>query len=165
VRLLRAVAHAVEHRALRLGRRALAAEHVHRRPREVVEPAGMIEVQVREHDVPHVARVEAELLDLPYRGHLLAQLGLHQEEEEARQPTPRIRDVAQSVAGVDEHQPARRLEEETVRRQPPTDRVEREAVHEQSAQRTSRDAVEVMHAHGNARVQVRCPRRCRRARN
>lgn len=38
--------------------------HVHQRVREVAEPADMVEVQVGLHDVPDVARIEAQLLDL-----------------------------------------------------------------------------------------------------
>ena len=53
--------------------------------------------------------------------------------EEARKAAPRVGDVAKAVARVDENEPAARLEEEAVRRQPVADRVDGEAIQEQSA--------------------------------
>jgi len=92
--LLGAIAHSVNWRAApRCGRRFFC-QQVHRGIREVVQPAGMVEVEVREHDVAHVVRTKAECLDLTHCRHLRPQLGLDERKEELRQSTPRVGDVA-----------------------------------------------------------------------
>jgi hypothetical protein len=48
---------------------------VHSRPGEVVDSSRVIEVEMRQHDVPNVTRVESETLNLPERGELLAEVG------------------------------------------------------------------------------------------
>src|SRR5690606_35287492 len=98
--LLRPEPLAVEPGLLRRGIVALGPHQVHGCPREVVEPSRVIEVEVRENDVAHVARRKTERLDLADRGHLLAEIRLEQGDEEATQPRPRRGNVAQAEAGV-----------------------------------------------------------------
>src|SRR5690349_523236 len=65
--LLRPVALPVEPGAARDGGVAFALHQMHRRARKVVEAAGMIEIEVRQHDMAHVARVESQPLGLATR--------------------------------------------------------------------------------------------------
>src|SRR3954466_14452093 len=144
--LLRTVPHAVEHRSPLLRRLLLGEEHVYGRARKVVEAAGMIEVEVRQHDVAHVARVEAEPLDLADRRHLLAEFRAHEREEELAQAFARARAVEQPEAGIDEHQFVCRFDEQAVAGEPRA-KPESAAVEEGAARGTSRDGVDVMDAH------------------
>ena len=43
---------------------ALRGQHMHGGMRKIIETAGVIEIEVREHDVPHIPSVEAQSLDL-----------------------------------------------------------------------------------------------------
>jgi len=81
--LLRAEPLPVEPRPLLNGVVAFLGEHVHRRVREVVEPSGVIEVEVCEDDVAHLAGVVTELLGLAYRRELLGKIGCDQREKNA----------------------------------------------------------------------------------
>jgi len=49
-------------------------EHVNGCVREVLDPAGMVEVEMRQHDMPHVQRAKAQLLDLAQRRLLVVEL-------------------------------------------------------------------------------------------
>lgn len=71
---------------LREGVVALLPQHVNACDRKVVEPAGMVEVEVGEHDVLHVCSVVAQALDLAHGRHLLAEVGAQQLEEEPARP-------------------------------------------------------------------------------
>ena len=71
---------------------------------KVVQSPGMVEIEMREHDVAHVLGIEAEPLDLADGGHLLAELRTHQCQEERTQAPPRIGHVAQAEPGVHQHQ-------------------------------------------------------------
>jgi hypothetical protein len=110
----------------------------------------MVEIQVREHDVAHVARVVAQARDLADRGQFLAELGPQQEQEESAQAAGRVGDVVQAVAGIDEHQRARRLDQQAVAHQAAAQRAEAAAVHERAAQRAAGNAIQVVDAHGAA---------------
>src|SRR5881227_1188152 len=69
---------------------ALGGEHVDARAGEVVEAAGVIEVEMGEDDVANVRALEAEPLDLPDGRQLFAEGGAQQGEEEAAQSSARI---------------------------------------------------------------------------
>ena len=93
--LLRAEALAVQPRAPGFGVLPLAGEQVHPRARKVVEPAGMVEIEMRQHDVAHVGGAETKLFDLSHGSHLLAELGRQEAQEEAaRRDSPRSEIVA-----------------------------------------------------------------------
>jgi hypothetical protein len=66
-----------------LGRARLRAHDVHRRFGEILDSAGMVEVEMGEHDVANVARREAEALDLKQRRLLLLQRQAHHGKEKA----------------------------------------------------------------------------------
>jgi hypothetical protein len=53
-------------------------EHVNRSVRKIVQSTGVIEVEVSEHDVPHVARVVAKPLHLAHGRHLRPEIRAHQ---------------------------------------------------------------------------------------
>ncbi len=53
---------------------ALLLQHVHACPGKIIEPSGVIEIQVREHDVSDVLGLEAEALHLADGRHLLAEI-------------------------------------------------------------------------------------------
>src|SRR3954465_9514118 len=144
--LLRTAPPAGEHRSPPLRRLLLGEEHVHGGARKVVEAARMIEVEVRQHDVAYVARVEAEPLDLADRRHLLAEFRSEEREEELAQAFARARAVAQPEAGIDEHQFVCRFDEQAVAGEPGAN-PESAAVEEGAARGTSRDGVDVMDAH------------------
>ena len=55
-----------------LARITLGFHHVDAGFRKVLEPAGMIEIEMGQHDVPHVLSGESERLDLAQRGVFLA---------------------------------------------------------------------------------------------
>ena len=160
--LLRPEALAVQPGALLLGVLALGGHHVHARVGEIVQPAGMVEIEVGHHDVANVARVEAHALDLADRGHLLAEIRCDQAEEEAREPAVRIANVAQAHAGVDEDESVRRLHQQAVRGEVAAfHHRRREPVHQPPAERAGGDAVEVVDLHGRGRrgVALESPRR------
>src|SRR4051795_5191098 len=64
----------------------LGLQHVDGGRREVLEPARVVEVEVRGDDVAAGARGEAESLDLPQRRLLLAELDAVRQPEQAAQP-------------------------------------------------------------------------------
>src|SRR5690606_27037155 len=144
--LLRPVAHAIEDRALRRRVGALGLEQVDPGVREIVQAACAVEVKVRKDDVPDVARIVAQPLELPDRRHFLAQLGAEEKEEEAAQPAPRIGDVAQAEPGVDEHEVRGSLDEQAMAGEAPAQRKSAAPVHERPAERARGDAVQVMDA-------------------
>jgi hypothetical protein len=65
----------------------------------------MVEVEMGEHDVPNVARREAEPFDLTQRRLLLLEREAHQGEEKAAEARPRRAYVVQAQTGIDENQP------------------------------------------------------------
>jgi hypothetical protein len=112
--------------------------HVHFRRREVGQAPRVVEVQMREHDMPHVLALETERLDLRQRRHVrLRGVDLHHRTEE-RAESARVAHVIDADSRVDEHEPVRvGLEQQTVRGHPNA----REAG-------AHRAAVEVMDVHG-----------------
>src|SRR3954451_262212 len=116
---------------------------MHGRLGKIVEAARVIEVEVAHDDVAHVARIEAERRDLPHRRHLLAKLGAGEREKDAAQARARRGDVAEAKAGVDEHEGAAGLDEQTMAGETRA-QTSRAPVHEVAAERTARDAVEMM---------------------
>lgn len=115
---------------------------------EIVEAARMIEVEMREDDMAHVARLEAEPFNLTDCRHLFPEFGTDELEEKAAQSALRIGNVAEAEARIDEHETASGFDEQTVARQmPAADDRFGSVVHELAPERTSRDAVQMMNAH------------------
>ena len=97
----------------------------------------------------HVRRRPAEPLDLPHRRHLFAKVGAEQREEEAAEACLRTAHVLESEPGVHQHQPLLGFEQQAVTAQATAaEDAVGAAVHQASAERTRRDAVEVVDAHG-----------------
>jgi hypothetical protein len=82
----------------------LGTKDVHRGAGEIFDAAGVIEVEMRQHDVPHIGGRETEVFELSQRGIRLAQpdpIG----NSEKRAKSLRLRHVAHAEPGIDEHQP------------------------------------------------------------
>ena len=79
-------------------------EHVDAGAREIVEAAGLVEIQVREHDVAHVVGAEAHRFDLAHRRHLGAQVRCEQAARSGREAPLGIHDIAHAQARIDEQQ-------------------------------------------------------------
>jgi hypothetical protein len=73
--------------------------------------------------------------------------GLSRAKKHWRKASARARNVAQPVAGVHEDQGRVGLDEQTVGRQPPTDAWGGNAVHQEAAERTPRDAIQMEDTH------------------
>jgi hypothetical protein len=132
--------------------RALDRHEMHGGVRKVVQPAGMVEVEMREHSMAHVARIEAQALLLAHRGHLLAEFRVEQPEEESAQALLRLRDVAQAEAGVDQHQAGVGLGKQAVARELAAAHERFGApVHEPAAKRAGGNAIEMVDTHGHLR--------------
>ena len=86
-----------------------ALHHMHRRVGEILQPAGMIEVEMGQNDMPYVAGVMAQRLDLADRGLLLTQTDVQhrapRQGDAGIGTSMRVRDVLQAITGVDQHQP------------------------------------------------------------
>ena len=74
----------------------------------------MIEVEMREHDVAHIVRIEPQPFDLADGGELLAKIRAQQPQEEPAQPAAWIVHVARAEAGVHQDQVAASLDEQAV---------------------------------------------------
>jgi len=92
-------------------------------------------------DVAHVGGAVAEAFDLARRGHVGAQLGLEQAQEELAQAHFRVVDVAQTQAGVGEHQAIGGLRQHAVR----DERMS-------CARHPGGHAIEMMHAQGHVLI-------------
>ena len=77
----------------------------------------MIEVEVGEHDVPQVARVEPGRSSCRIAVISWAEVG--QREEEPAQPLARVVHVVRAEAGVDQHQPVGPFDQQAVARERP----------------------------------------------
>ena len=140
--LLRSIALAVEPR--RLGQRALLFlfEQMHLRVWKIIEAAGVIEIEVGQHDVTHVRRGPAEPLDLPDGRHLLAKVGAQECQEQATQACLRIAHVLQPEPGVDQDQPLLGFDQQAMAAQASAaEDAAGASVHQASSERTRRDAI------------------------
>jgi len=108
----------------------------------------MIEVEMRQQDVTHLSRIEAERADLVRGRHLQAEVRTQQGQEEPAQSAARAGDIARSEPGVDEDEPVVAFDEDAVAGQAPAAQYAVGAtIHEPSAGGAGGDAVQVMHAH------------------
>ena len=90
-------------RRRRLG---LGLEEMHGRLGEVLQPARVVEVEVGQHDVPHVARGNPSR-SIGGRRSLRVEADVEQVGVEPAQPRERLPHVAQAQAGVDQASPSR----------------------------------------------------------
>ena len=82
----------------------LSAKDVHRGVRKIFDAAGVVKIEMGQHDVAHIGGAEAQLFDLPQSGIGLAQPDAIGNAEEGAQSS-RLRHVARAEPGIDEHQP------------------------------------------------------------
>lgn len=146
--LLRAVAVAADKAFAIGGRIPLAIEDMDRCLREILDPAGVIEVKMREDDVANVLGLEPLRFDLAPGRIVVPQLDAVGDEEKPAQALPHAVNVAQTEALVDQHEARHRcLDKQAVAYKLAQSRLARPAVHQPSAQGTHRSAIEVMDAH------------------
>ena len=82
----------------------LSAKDVHRGIRKIFDAAGVVKIEMGQYDVAHIGSAEAQLFDLPQRGIGLAQPDAIGNAEKRAEPS-RLRHVAHTEPGVDEHEP------------------------------------------------------------
>ena len=145
--LLRPISLAVEPRRLLHGRHPFRFEQVHARVWKVVESAGVVEVEVREHDVAHVLWFEPQPLHLADGRELLAKIGAEQREKESTEPAARVAHVTRAKTGVHQGEAVRGFDQQAVAAQC-TARHEAgcATVHEAAAEGAGRDAVQMVDA-------------------
>ena len=155
--LLRAEPLAIEPAALLDRILDLAAHQMNARFWKIVEPARVIEIEVREHDVPDVACSIAESLDLADRRQLFSEVGIEQTQKEPTQPLRGSRDIEQAETGIEQHQLGPELDEHASAGELAAQST-RAAVHQPTAERARRDAIEMMDAHDQGDEQAPCER-------
>jgi hypothetical protein len=106
---------------------------------EVRESARVVEVEVGEDDVGHVAYVVTEFADLMDSGQGQIEAGSHQRTEEGAEALG-FGDVGGTEAGVDEYECAAPLDEQAV--------TDEGCAGAQGSKRAHRRAVEVVNGHG-----------------
>ncbi|MEH3103643.1 MAG: hypothetical protein PGN12_07025 [Sphingomonas phyllosphaerae] len=119
--------------------------------REVLQPAGMIEVEMRRDDVPHVAGTMAARLDLSDRRVAFVEPDVEHHPPWQGDPgigaVVRMRDVAQAVTGVDQHQPVRvGFDQQTMTDDPPQG-AKTAPVEQCTVERTVCSAVQMENSH------------------
>ncbi len=110
--------------------------------RKVVQPASVVEIQMGQHDVPHIAWVQPEPLYLPDCCHFLAQVRLDQGQKKSTQARTWLGHIAQAETGIDQHQPGAGSHQQAMATQMAAiQHAWRTTIHEMAAQRTGGDAV------------------------
>jgi hypothetical protein len=125
--------------------------HMHDGVGEVLEAAGMIEVEMGEHDVTHILRPKAKLLDAPKRGLLRIKLDIEQVDIKPAQAWVWLTGVFQPEAGIDQNQPAIGFDEQAMTHES-AERAPTRAIHQRTADRAEGPAIEVVDAHANLEV-------------
>jgi hypothetical protein len=114
--------------------------------REILDAAGMVEVEVGHHDMAHVRGGEAERAHLRDGGFLGTELDVVELEEELRQPAVRMIDVAGAEAGIDQDQPSIAFDQQAMAHEV-SQRTVAGAVEQSAAGRAAGSAVKMMNAH------------------
>ena len=125
----------------------LDIENVHDGVREVAHATRMVEVEVRQDQVAHVGRGEAEAADLRKRCLGLIERGAHAHQEQATEALDRTGDIARAQPRVDEDEAVIGLDEQAVADEPGSPQQAGMPVHEPAAGGTHRPAVEVVDPH------------------
>jgi len=106
----------------------------------------MIEIEVGQHNMAHIACRKSKLLDLSDRRVLAIELDVIKVDKEGAEAGIRRLNIAQSEAGINENKSLIRFNEQTmadkVRRQPAT-----EAIEERPANRTHTATIEMVNLH------------------
>ena len=124
------------------------------RVRKIRNAAGMIAIEMRQQQMPHVAFGIAERLDLPHGG-------LGRIEPRRRLPDPfgsqprRVGNVVQSDAGIDQRQPVIGLDQQTMTHHARALENAAGAVHQAPADRAHGAGVEMVDAHDDVSFEVR----------
>lgn len=129
----------------------LERENVDAGSRKVLDAAGMVEVEMGEHDVAHIAGGEAQRLNLPDGRVPLLQADIQDERPQPWQAAASPEDILKAVACVDENETLRCLDQKTVRGNIGIDALTG-AIEEGAAERAVRPTVEMVNAHCLPRV-------------
>ena|SRR5690242_18506496 len=81
--------------------------------RKIFDAAGVVEIEVGEHDVAHIFGLEAQRLELTQRGRPFVQSDAVGDPEKPAEP-PRLPDILQSEPGIDEDEPDLGLDQQTM---------------------------------------------------
>lgn len=127
------------------GRRVLVHMDVHRRVGEVGDPAGVVEIQVRGHQVAHVLRIESEGLHLCESGHRRIGVQADHHREPPAEAAAGMGEVVGAQTRVHEHEAVVGLDEKAVADHPPAGEQATLPVDEARARRAERAAVEMVH--------------------
>ena len=87
------------------------------RGREVADASRMVEVQVGGHDMTHIARAVTQVHDLPQCGLCDFEKRPHRKVEQMSE-APRLVDILDAEAGVDQNQPIIALDQQAVAAHP-----------------------------------------------
>ena len=85
------------------GRAKLGGENVDRGVGEIADPSRVVEVEMRRHDVAHIARAEAQIRDLPERRLGDVEPWPHHRVEQESEP-PWLVDILDPEPGIDQDQ-------------------------------------------------------------
>ena len=113
---------------------------------EVLQPASMVEIEMRDEDVPHVLGIEAQQPNLVHRGFLRSELRLIEKVEKCRQLRP-MPDVLAPEPGVHQHQPRSGLDQQAMTHDPPLQQPMTATIEQAPAVRTTGTAIKMMDAH------------------
>ena len=128
-------------------RAKLSGENVDRGVGEIADPSRVVEVEMRRHDVAHIARAEAQIRDLPERRLGDVEPWPHHRVEEESEP-PRLVDILDPEPGVDQDQSVVALDQEAVAAHGRGRQGATGAAEQLPAARTERPAIEVVDTQG-----------------
>lgn len=124
----------------------LLAVDVHLRPREIRNATGMIPIEMRQQDVPHIAGPITQSFDLP--DCRLGQIEPRRCLPDPFAPKPqRLRDVVEPDPGIDQCKTVVGLDQQTVTNHPRSLEDAAGAVHETPPDRAHGAGVEMMDVH------------------
>ncbi len=95
------------------GRAKFGGENMDRSVGEVADSSRVVEVEMRRHDVTNIARAVAQIRDLPQRRLGDVKARPHHCVEQESEP-PRLVDILDPEAGVDQDQPVVALDQQAV---------------------------------------------------
>ena len=122
-------------------------QHVNLRLGKILQAASVIEIQVRQKNMPDVLRGETQLAYLLHCGEAALELDVVERHEEEAQALAWLQHVAAAKAGIDQHQAVLLgLDQQTMAHQT-GGQSRTEAIEQTSSHRTHAAAVEVMNTH------------------
>lgn len=93
--------------------------HVDARPGKIIQPAGVVEIKVRQHDMPNIARIKPKPLDLPDCRQFLPEIRAHKPKKEFAEAGMRMRYVLQTKTGIHQDKCGIPLDQKAMVRQMP----------------------------------------------